>query len=206
MRDMIFYDNDYRNILEVNKLFFIICVYIREEQLYLNFNKSFNYYKNFPNNSYCEYYNPKEISNPSNAFGLVQGNQLLEWLKDKKRPVVLFDWDKTITCCDGFIVDNYPFTYKSVNVLEEDVMEYLCGGYNRLDFIRYIFDCIKKKGDIIIVTNNDTAVKNKREFLKLIRIIDPDFKERGLIYGIKGNKRMALLKDNYFKTLMKYNV
>ena len=206
MRDMIFYDNDYKNIVEVSKIFFITCVYIKEEQLYLKFNKSFNYYKNFTNNSYCDYYKPTEISNPSNAFGLVQGTQLLEWLRNKNKPVVLFDWDKTITCCDGFIINNYPFTYNSINVSEKDVMEYLCGGLNRLSYIRYIFYCIKQKGDIFIVTNNDTAIKNKREFLKLIHIIDPDFKDKCLIYGINGNKRLALLKDPYFKTLMKYNI
>lgn len=200
---MIFYDNDYRNIEEVSKLFFITCVYIREEQLYLQYNKSYNYYKNFTNNSYCDYYQPKEISNPSNAFGFTQGAQLLEWLHYKKKPVVIFDWDKTITCCDGFIIDNFPFTYKSINILEEDVMEYLCGGIHRLNFIKYIFQSIKKKGDIIILTNNDTAVKNKSEFIKLLHVIDPDFKPECLIYGIKGNKRLALLKDKYFKTLMK---
>ena len=131
---------------------------------------------------------------------------MLNWIENKKRPIVLFDWDKTITCCDGFIIDNYPFTYKSVNVKETDVIEYLCGGMNRLDFIRYIFSCIKKKGVIIIITNNDTAVKNTREFLRLIRVIDPDFKEECLIYGINGNKRLALIKNPYFKRLMKYNV
>jgi hypothetical protein len=206
MRDMIFYDNDYKNIVEVSKLFFVVCVYVKEEPNYLTYNKAYNYHSNFINNSYCDYYQPKEISNPSNGIGLVHGTQLLEWLQNKKNPVVLFDWDKTITCCDGFMIDNYPFTYKSVNVKEQDVMEYLCGGPARLDFIRYIFCSIKKKGDIIIVTNNDTATKNKIEFLKLIRILDPDFKQECLIYGIKGNKRIALLKDPYFIKLMKYNV
>jgi len=205
MSEMIFYDNDYKNIEEVSKLKFIKCIYIREEPNYLKYNKHYNYYKNFIDNSYYNYYTPTEISNPSNAFGIVEGSGLLEWLSHTKRPVVLFDWDKTITCCDGFMIGDSPFTYESVNVSIQDIMEYLCGGYIRINFLRYIFYCIRKKGEMIVITNNNTAIKNKLEFLKLIRFLDPEFNSKCLIFGVKGNKRLSLINNSYFKTLIKYN-
>ena len=93
------------------------------------------------------------------------------------KPIVLFDWDKTITVLDGFMLDVKPFTYSSNEIDINDVMEYICGGYNRLMFIKHIFKCIREKGEIFIVTNNNIAEKNKGEFVKLIRVLDPYFKQ-----------------------------
>ncbi len=198
---IVFYDNDLSNIEDVNELIFIHCIFIKESPVTLKYKKMYNYHNNFINNSYINY-NLTETSTPSNAFTLKHGIDLLEWVNNTKNPIVLFDWDKTVTVCDGFMINDSPFTYNSVNININDVMEYLCGGHSRLKFIQYIFKKIREKGEIFIVTNNGAVDLNKSEFIKLIRVLDPLFKAKCLIKGINNNKKIALMQSKYFVDLI----
>ena len=198
---IVFYDNDLSNIEDVNELIFIHCIFIKESPVTLKYKKMYNYHNNFINNSYINY-NLTETSTPSNAFNLNHGIELLQWVENTNNPIVLFDWDKTITVCDGFMIEKKPFTYDSLNININDVMEYLCGGHSRLKFIQYIFKKIREKGEIFIVTNNGAVDLNKSEFIKLIRVLDPLFKAKCLIKGINNNKKVALMKSKYFVDLI----
>jgi len=194
MNNVVFYDDDLNNIIEVSQLS-IKCIFITDKPVQLNY-KDHNYHKNFKDNTYYNYFEP--TGRPSNGFNMTHAEDLLLWINRTSNPIVLFDWDRTITCFDGFAIENYPFTYSSRGVKIQDVIEYICGGYTRINFLSYVFQSIRKKnGEIFIVTNNPMSVYNRPEFIKMILTIDPCFKEKCLIYG-NGNKRLALLACNYF--------
>lgn len=194
MSNAIFYDDDPINIIEVSKLN-IKSILIEKKVVNLEYKERYNYYKNFINNSYYEYYKPP--GTPTDGFNKTHATELLRWVSKIKNPLILFDWDRTITFFDGFALENYPTTYSSLGVRIKDVMEYICGGHTRLNFLSEIFSAIRKKGEIFIVTNNPASINNRREFIKLIRAIDPHFKEKCLLFG-NGNKRSALLTCDYF--------
>ena len=196
---IVFYDDDINNIALVSQLP-IKCIFIRDNPVQLNYKEHYNYHNNFVNNSYYNYFKPG--GRPSNGFNMTNAEDLLLWLNRISNPIVLFDWDRTITCFDGFAIENYPFTYNSKGVKILDVLEYICGGYTRLNLLSYVFQKIRQKGEIFIVTNNPISVNNRPEFIKMIRAIDPLFKENCLIYG-NGNKRLALLACNHFMKLTK---
>jgi len=198
--NVIFYDNDETNIENMKEI--AQCVFIEETPVSLKYKRKENYCKNFINNTYCLHYPNCEESHPSNGFSVKHATQLLDWLKYKRHPIVLFDWDKTITCCDGCSIENAPFTYNSIDIEIRDVMEYLCGGETRLAMLRYLFQQIRKKGEIFILTNNPVSITNKSEFLKMIRYIDPLFKAKSLVYG-NMDKKNAILNSWYFRKLMK---
>jgi hypothetical protein len=203
--NVIFYDDDPMNIIEVAKLN-IKSVLIPNREVNLNYKEQYNYYKNFVNNSYYDYFKPG--GNPSNGFSIKHAEELLQWMKVKSNPIVLFDWDRTITCFDGFAIENEPFTYSSKGIKIKDVAEYICGGNSRLNILSHICQKIRNissgsnQGEIFIVTNNPSALHNRPEFIKLIRAIDPHFKEKCLLYG-NGNKRFALLTCDYFMNIIK---
>jgi hypothetical protein len=190
----VFYDDDPINIIEVSKLN-IKSVLISTKLVNLNYKERHNYYKNFVNNTYYEHYKPP--GSPSEGFNMKHAEELLLWSNKVTNPIVLFDWDRTITCFDGFAMEHYPTTYSSLGIRIKDVMEYICGGHIRLQLLSHIISVIRQKGEIFIVTNNPGSINNRPEFIKLIRAIDPHFKEKCLLFG-NGNKRSALLTCDYF--------
>jgi hypothetical protein len=193
--NVIFYDDDEGNIKNMAGV--AKCILIEDKPVSLKYKTKETYCKNFINNTYCLYYPNCEQTNPTSGFSVKHATQLLDWIK-RQSHIVIFDWDKTITCCDGCMIEDLPFTYYSIGVKIGDVMEYLCGGETRLAMLRYIFQQIRKKNEIFILTNNPASVKNKPEFLKLIRCIDPLFKAKCLVYG-NMDKKTAILKSYFSK-------
>lgn len=197
--NVVFYDDDPTNIVEVSKLN-IKSILIKNELVSLEYKEKYNYYKNFANNSYYDHF--KATGTPTDGFNKMHGEHLIAWCNKITTPIVLFDWDRTITLFDGFVLENHPFTYSSKGIRIKDVMEYICGGYTRLTFLSQVFSDIRKRnGEIFIITNNPASVHNNEEFIKLIRSIDPHFKKKCLLYG-HGNKRTALLTCDYFMKLI----
>ena len=206
--NILFYDDDIRNIKEVSKLP-IKCIFITDKQVNLNYKERHDYHKNFINNSYYNLFKP--LGTPTQGFNMKYAEELLLLLntfpdinRNDKTNVVLFDWDRTITCFDGFAIENAPFTYSSVGVKIQDVLEYICGGYTRLNLLSYVFQRIRRKCELFIVTNNPIAIHNRDEFVKMIRCIDPHFKEKCLLYG-NGNKRIALVSCDHFMKITHLN-
>ena len=196
--NVVFYDDDPINIAEVSKMY-IPSILISYKPVDLYYKEKNNYHKNFLNNTYYDYF--KSSGTPCEGFSMAYAKDLFSWLHKTLHPIVLFDWDRTITCFDGFSIENAPFTYTSKGIHHQHVVEYICGGYTRLNFLCYVFNAIRKaKGEIFVVTNNPVSIYNRDEFIKLIKIIDPQFNVGCLIYG-NGNKRNALLSCSYFMNL-----
>ena len=98
----------------------------------------------------------------------------MDWLlkksKDAKKRAALFDWDRTITMFEGIHITNTANTMEemkreysrfiydpklSQRDLREDALQFLCGGPNRIRFLRDMFEALHENGvDIIILSNN----------------------------------------------------
>jgi hypothetical protein len=134
-----------------------------------------------------------------------------------KQKTLLFDWDKTISVCNGiFIPNNLSRVYDMKNHDDKlfnhtEMAQYFSGLIERFHALQLMFFHIRKNNiNCHIFTNNgwgkceknDTpSRKNNFEFfLKIVQVLDPQMKASDIIYG-NGDKVETFKKNNYLMGL-----
>ena len=130
---------------------------------------------------------------------------LKDWCMEnkKKKKVVFFDWDRTLSVTNGFLALK-KYSKKQL----QEYLIYILGGKERFQKLQDLFSFLHKKNVVIyILTNNSTAVKHKKTFLDMIKLIDKKFISSHLLYGLKYNHKMdkngKIMKSNKFVFLEK---
>jgi hypothetical protein len=120
------------------------------------------------------------------------------------RRCVILDWDRTITVMEGLILPDGGSLASMKGVDPEDILLYLCGGYERLRSLRSIFRTLKRHGiDLMILTNNPLGITPA--FMELAHALTQGWKiEIGASYypPWDGNKAMYLKADDRFSQVL----
>ncbi len=139
---------------------------------------------------------------------------LYDWIKENihiNNLVALFDFDRTITKVEGIIdfnsineMNEYIKQYEAdlpINktidntITAESFMEYLCGGYIRLNNLKLIMNFLFENNiDIYILTNNPLCIGNKL-FQELLSVLTTNYKKI-CSYNTMKNKFVALHKHD----------
>ena len=138
-------------------------------------------------------------------------NKIIKWSNnytDKSR-TVLFDWDKTISVCNGiFLPENVKnFQYKLTgNFSPIDIAQYFAGTKQRFDALQIMFFHLRKNSiDCKIFTNNGwgNLVKGREQdfhfFLNIVRVLDPQMKETDIIYGNRDKEKTFKITESLMK-------
>ena len=141
------------------------------------------------------------------GISIKEMKQLIKWSnKSSTKPrTIFFDWDKTISICNGIFLPKS--TNKNFSVIE--VAQYLSGIKKRFDALQLMFFYLRKNNiDCKIFTNNGwgNLVKGSEQnfhyFLDIVRVLDPQMKENDIIYG-KRNKEKTFKENNELMKLYK---
>jgi hypothetical protein len=153
----------------------------------------------FPGNSYVEFiktFDKKDISaltkfKPTNG---VNPDEIISTCMEKKYRLVIFDFDRTITCVEGMAIKDilkekdgkfgkYQSSQGSVLldrlnnnlVTYEDLLRFLMGTQERLYSLRQMFQFLKENDvGFIIITNNPNAnvrTPNRNIFLNILNAL-----------------------------------
>ena len=212
-----FYDNDVTRF-DGNNDERIECIAVDDEKPHeIIKNREFDNHVYY--DSYYDKYKPTYLAllfekNPfmkMNEFPVTNGittkqmTELKNWCKthQKEKKIIFFDWDQTLSVQNGFIY----LEYAKKNLLTEYVM-YLLGGKERFKTIQRLFSFLRRNKNCIvyILTNNDSAdrknTKNFSYFLRLIRIIDPKWEKKQLLFGFDFTETKKSNKINYIEHIM----
>jgi hypothetical protein len=134
---------------------------------------------------------------PSKGITIGQIQELRKWCRDHRNQskVVFFDWDKTLTVLEGFIIFS-----KDKSNFEKYICahaEYLFGGKARMERLKRMFSFLQRYGVQVYILTNNTTVYNISErpyFVALIKCVYPTFDEKTQLIGsyIYPSKKQAL--------------
>jgi len=120
----LFFDDDPTNIKNMNdncNLNITSFLVNRDPILFFDNPESYtNFYADDLNNSYAKMLktmNVPEKYRPTQGITQVEINIINEWIentRDIKNRFIIFDWDRTLSACEGFIPLN-EYLYKSIN-------------------------------------------------------------------------------------------
>lgn len=134
---------------------------------------------------------------PSNGITIGQIQDLRKWCRDHRdqSKMVFFDWDKTLTVLEGFIIFS-----KDKSNFEKYICahaEYLFGGKARMERLKRMFAFLQRYGvQVYILTNNTTVyiINERPYFAGLIKCVYPTFDENTQLIGscYSSSKKQAL--------------
>jgi hypothetical protein len=187
-KNILFFDNEADNWQKTNKKGEITKdMAIHKEQINFievndttpnilaNSNQSYLEYFLNNNNTYAQFINtnPEKqkqyLSKPYVNNGitpeLLSNINFDQWLEDHNgmtRAAIFFDWDRTITCVEGMVTNGLPLALQQEQVTYTDLLLFLMGGQERLDFIKQMFnDIMENDISFFILTHNLYASKIK---------------------------------------------
>ncbi len=113
---------------------------------------------------------------------------LKKWCKEYKHKTkyIFFDWDQTLSIQNGFhVLEGFQTRFV------KEYLFFVLGGKERFSLLQKMFSFLHRCNcKIFILTNNDAAVSNSdcrktfHFFLKMIKILDPKFEKKNLLYGL----------------------
>jgi hypothetical protein len=173
---------------------------------------------------------PKLFTNTTKSFELVIHKPILyDWIRIHKRDtkIVVFDWDHALSVTNGVFPPNaFPqggvgvggggssyrrtqrVSYQNANIHVYDVAVFLMGGHTRLLGLRRMFAYLHRRGcKVFILTANSIANTSRLEFVKVIQVIIPHFRETHLVCSNRGpgtnsSKSAALCASAAFRALV----
>ena len=214
-----FYDNDEKHIDDISRHFpdieSILVPEIKLDYIQSTFNPlqyKTKYNKMFPGNYFLD--KMKEVGYAceakytSRAFTTEMMIELIDWcLKNsQEEKIVIFDWDRTLSCVEGFISlydvkRVYPHLSLDEDLFPKFQLEYLMGGPDRLARLQLLFrilDLFQVK--IYILSNNafgNPEHSNYGYYRRIIQEFCPFFNLENLISSrvTAGIKSTALMKS-----------
>jgi len=137
-----------------------------------------------------------------------------------KQRTLLFDWDKTISVCNGIFIPNNFSGFADTRTHDDNIFnhtemaQYFSGLIERFHALQFMFFHIRKNNiNCHIFTNNGwgsceknatPSRKNNFEFfLKIVQVLDPQMKASDIIYG-NGDKVDTFKKNNYLMGLYRH--
>jgi hypothetical protein len=175
---------------------------------------------------------PKLFTNTTKSFELALHKPILyDWIRMHKHDtkIVVFDWDHALSVTNGVFPPNaFPqggggggggvgggyrrtqrVSYQNANIHVYDVAVFLMGGHTRLSGLRRMFAYLYSRGcKVFILTANSIANTSRREFVKVIQVIIPHFRETHLVCSNRGprvadsSKSAALCASPVFRSLV----
>jgi hypothetical protein len=115
----------------------------------------------------------------------------------------VFDWDRTISVVEGLAIPS-GFPYKGIAEDEfiAHMTTYVLGGDARIQILINIFQNILEKDiKVVILTNNPSAmptlqnIRQRNTFLKMIKIIIPQFNEVNLLCSYRSPSKSNRFKE-----------
>jgi hypothetical protein len=140
------------------------------------------------------------LNSTGQGISIKEMKQIIKWSNKHsiKSRIVFFDWDKTISVCNGiFLPENTNKQYNFTNDFSPvDIAQYLAGTKERFDALQFMFFHLRKNGvDCKIFTNNGwgNLVKGREQdfqfFLNIARVFDPQMKDDDIIYGNRNKEK-----------------
>ena len=114
----------------------------------------------------------------------------------RKADVVLFDWDMTLSVCNGLILP------QDVAYSNAEVAQYYAGSLERFNALREMFGELRRRGTkIYILTNNGWAQDSTVErFSGIVQVFDGQIAKEDIVYG-RGVKAAVYRTDPRFRAL-----
>ena len=133
------------------------------------------------------------LNSTGQGISIKEMKQIIKWSNKPsiKTRTVFFDWDKTISVCNGIFLPENTNDFSTT-----DIAQYLAGTKERFDALQFMFFHLRKNGvDCKIFTNNGwgNLVKGREQdfqfFLNIARVFDPQMKEDDIIYGNRNKEK-----------------
>ena len=150
----------------------------------------------------------------SQGISIKETKKIINWANNSHQPnrSVLFDWDKTISVCNGiFLPENTNKWIKNIDKFDDiysttEIAQYLSGTIERFNALQLMFFHLRKNGvDCKIFTNNGWGFlvkgreKNFHFFLNIVRSLDPQMKEEDIIYGHSNKEKTFKESESLMK-------
>ena len=106
---------------------------------------------------------------------------LMEWvnLNKNNNKYVFFDWDRTLSCVEGFVADDLS------NYDPQDILDFCMATRERQEMLRNMYNkLVQNKVNVYILTSNEFCQNIKKDFLKIIKLIFPNFNDSNLLCAV----------------------
>jgi len=129
----------------------------------------------------------------------------------KKASVVIFDWDLTLSVCNGVYTPRLSFANdvifpdpKKMDYTFEEMAHFYAGSLERLDAIKTMFKTLRDKGTKIFILTDNGWGNKPNDFIKFLNIYDPSLVQCEIIYG-NNDKIKTINNHPFFKLKKKKN-
>lgn len=208
----LFYDdliNNFEGFVEdsyqlVHPDFFVGNRKIKNEKEYTKW-----YNETYPGNLYVEFMLKNDHFEKEYFGGLpnIELETITKMANDGDIISVIFDWDRTLSICEGFfnidlVVQHYNMDLREY--LFEYLIPYLLGDETRRNIIQYMFNALSEHVDyVFIITNNPekhmkTMISEFLKYLKMPEDFQPFFLQKGRYQNISKADllQQAIRKNN----------
>lgn len=152
-------------------------------------------------------YNMNEKHMPVEGFTERHINIVNKWINahgEKNDLYLLFDWDRTLSVCEGivFMNDKYIdrfYTHDTKQNILPDILNLLIGSQARYDMLKSFFNeiCEIPNLHILVITANPSAQKsniNYRNFFEMVKLLIPCLTEERFLCSSSSSKSIEFNK------------
>jgi hypothetical protein len=177
----LFFDNEKYHLEETNKLCpNITCVEVHD-------------FPSLPEKDYCRYFEGAYSGNSytrhvteskaptGQGLSIDDINKIISWANTKidhpRDMKVFFDWDRTLSCVEGFLAPSYgPTKFDAYGIKVDDIISYLMySPIRRAKLVEMYNTIIRNDIAMYIITNNTTCINYKEIFHELVSALFTGF-------------------------------